>query len=378
MINLKKELELYIHIPFCIRKCEYCDFLSGSANQEQQKKYIEALNKEIQNCGSYDEYIVTTIFFGGGTPSILPGEWIASILEEIRNKFILSEKTEISIEANPGTVTREKLQQYRQAGMNRISFGCQSANNAELKMLGRIHTWENFLESFQMAREAGFSNINVDLMSGLPDQTLASWEESLKKIADLNPEHISAYSLIVEEGTPFAEKELNLPQEEEERLMYENTNQILGKYGYHQYEISNYAKPGYACRHNCGYWKRTEYLGLGLGSASLVRECRFSNTSDMKQYLECSSQTLKIRENIEYLSREEQIEETMFLGLRMLEGVSGKEFYHKYQRTLDDLYGEVLTKYIGMGMLEWRGERLCFTRAGISVSNRILSEFLLS
>ncbi len=376
MEKRKKKLELYIHIPFCMRKCEYCDFLSGPANQTRQKEYVDALCREIQASSGYEEYEVCSIFFGGGTPSVLAGEWIARIMQEINQRFVVLEDAEISLEANPGTVTVEKLLQYKKAGINRISFGCQSSDNDELKRLGRIHTWEEFLESFSMAREAGFTNINVDLISGLPEQSLKKWETTLEKVAKLNPEHISAYSLIVEEGTPFAERSLNLPDEEEERLMYENTATILETYGYHPYEISNYAKKGYECRHNCGYWKRTEYLGLGLGSASLVNETRFCNTSDMELYIEFSGRPSKLREDVQCLSVQDQMEECMFLGLRMLEGVSRKEFLERFGQTLESVYENVIKKYVDLGLLAWNGEFLCLTRSGISVSNQIFADFL--
>ena len=373
---MRKKLELYIHIPFCIKKCEYCDFLSGPANLQRQREYVDALCKEIQASEGYETYEVSSIFFGGGTPSILPGEWLAEIMKMIYQRFHVLENAEISIEANPGTVTEEKLFQYCKAGVNRISFGCQSTNNQELKMLGRIHTWEEFLDSFQMARNAGFTNINVDLMSGLPSQSLQTWENSLKKVAMLGVEHISAYSLIIEDGTPFAEYELDLPDEEEERKMYENTAAILKQYGYHQYEISNYAKEGYACRHNCGYWNRTEYLGLGLGSASLVNEVRFSNISDMDFYLKYSGEPSKLREDMQELSENEQMEEFMFLGLRMLEGVSSDSFFEKFGKKMENVYDAVIQKYVDLGLLEWNANNLRLTRRGISVSNQIFADFL--
>lgn len=374
---MKKELELYIHIPFCIKKCEYCDFLSGPATVSAQREYVDAVCREVEALDGYENYEVVSVFIGGGTPSVLPGAWIGEIINKTREKFTYSMDAEITIEANPGTVTSEKLLEYRKAGINRISFGCQSADNRELKMLGRIHTWEEFLESFSLAREAGFSNINVDLMSGLPGQTVASWEESLHKVARLNPEHISAYSLIVEEGTPFAEQELDLPDEDAEREMYENTHQILESYGFSQYEISNYAKPGKESRHNIGYWIRREYLGIGLGSSSLIENQRFCNTSDMKVYLKNSNLPETIRKDYEKLSRKEQMEEFMYLGLRMLKGVSAKQFAAVFGTGMKQVYGEVIDKYVKMGFLEWSGDCLRFTRAGISVSNPILAEFLL-
>lgn len=374
---MKKELELYIHIPFCVRKCAYCDFLSGPADYEAQRSYKEALIREIENVESFVDSEVSSIFIGGGTPSVFSEQWMAEVLEKVYTHFTVRQDAEISIEANPGTVNLKKLAVYRQAGINRISFGCQSADNRELKMLGRIHTWEEFLESFSMAREAGFSNINVDLMSGLPGQSLQSWEESLHKTAQLKPEHISAYSLIVEEGTPFASQKLELPDEEEERKMYERTREILEDWGYHQYEISNYARPGRECRHNLGYWQRKEYLGLGLGSASLVGETRFSNTRNMENYLNNSDSAAKIREEREILTVQEQMEEFMFLGLRMTEGISVTEFREVFGVSLEQIYGKVLEKYKKLELLEERGGRLRLTRKGISVSNPVLADFLL-
>ena len=373
---MKKELELYIHIPFCVKKCDYCDFLSGPADAGRQRDYVEALKKEIKNCGDFAAYQVSSVFIGGGTPSILPGEMISDIMETVREKFDIYSDAEISIEANPGTVDWKKMEIYRKSGINRISFGCQSADNRELKMLGRIHTWEDFQESYQIARDAGFANINVDLMSGLPGQTLASWETTLRKIANLQPEHISAYSLIIEEGTPFAEQDLKLPDEDEERTMYENTHEILESLGYHQYEISNYARNGRECRHNLGYWKRTEYLGLGLGSSSLVNETRFSNTSDMERYLKNCENPKSIREQQEKLSVADQMAEYMILGLRMMKGVSVTKFKDSFGHEMYEIYGDIIEKYIRMELLEKEGDYLRFTRRGISVSNPVLADFL--
>lgn len=377
MIIMKKELELYIHIPFCIKKCEYCDFLSGPASIRAQEDYVEAVCKEIQAVSEFETYEVVSVFIGGGTPSVLPGLWISKIIQKVREKFSIKEDAEITIEANPGTVTLEKLLEYRKAGINRISFGCQSTDDKELKMLGRIHTWEDFLQSYTLAREAGFTNINVDLMSGLPGQTEESWERSLEKVAQLGPEHISAYSLIIEEGTPFAEMKLDLPDEDTERKMYENTHTILETYGFSQYEISNYAKKGKECKHNIGYWMRREYLGIGLGSASLLDNQRFSNIVDLKVYLENSSNPDAIRERPQKLSSNEQMEEYMYLGLRMLQGVSACIFEEIFGESLLAVYGEVIKKYVDLGFLAWDKEYLHFTRNGISVSNPILAEFLL-
>ena len=274
-----QKLELYIHIPFCVQKCAYCDFLSAPANDAAKAEYVDALKKEIQRYREVaSSYQVSSVFVGGGTPSILSCEQMGEIFKMLRQVFTIDRDAEITIEANPGTVTEEKLEGWKQAGINRISFGLQSVNNEELKMLGRIHTYEEFRESYDMARQAGFDNINIDLISAIPGQTVKSWEHTLRTVAELHPEHISAYSLIIEEGTRFyqwygkgqtdQEKYPPLPDEDAERQMYERTEGILEEYGFHRYEISNYAREGKECRHNLGYWSRVEYLGIGLGASS--------------------------------------------------------------------------------------------------------------
>ena len=374
----KKELELYIHIPFCVRKCNYCDFLSFPADEDTQRQYVKALCKEIFYYGAHcRDYVVSTVYIGGGTPSWLWESDMAEIMDAVHKNFALLPDAEVSVECNPGTVTAQKFAVYRQSGINRISLGLQSAQNVELKMLGRIHTWEQFLKTYELARAGGFSNINVDLMSSLPGQHMESYADSLQKVCRLKPEHISAYSLIIEEGTPFAECELDLPDEDTEYQMYEDTAGILAEYGYQQYEISNYAKDGYACRHNIGYWKRTEYLGLGLGASSLYGENRFSNTRDMQEYLGFSENTERIRKDVLKLSLKDQIEEFMYLGLRMTEGISEIDFEQNFGQKLENIYGSVLQKYKETGFLEKTGANWRFTRKGIHVSNHILAEFLL-
>jgi len=375
---MKKELELYIHIPFCVRKCAYCDFLSGPADYEAQKSYKEALIREIENVESFADSEVSSIFIGGGTPSVFSEQWMAEVLEKVYTHFNVRQDAEISIEANPGTVDLGKLAVYRQAGINRISFGCQSGDNRELKLLGRIHTWEEFLESFSMAREAGFSNINVDLMSGLPGQSLASWEDSLYKTAQLKPEHISAYSLIIEEGTPFYEDENLedlLPSEEDEVRMYQMTAQILKEYGYEQYEISNYAKKDFESRHNLGYWSHIPYLGVGLNASSYMDERRFENPSDMKQYLKITSFDELYRQT-RPLSVHEQMEEFMFLGLRKTKGISKKKFEERFGCSMDSVYEKPLKESIEQGFIKEQGDQILLTQEGILVSNQVLCEFL--
>ena len=372
----KKPLELYIHIPFCVKKCDYCDFLSGPAGKERQREYFQALEREIAAVPDFSDREITTVFIGGGTPSVPDPSLVGEMLDQIRNKFFVAPDAEITIEANPGTLYKEKLQIYLEHGINRLSLGLQSPQNRELKILGRIHTWEEFQESFFMARDAGFSNINIDLMSAIPDQTYEGWIHNLRTVAGLDPEHISAYSLIIEEGTPFASRTLNLPDEDAEYNMYEATAQILREYGFEQYEISNYAKKGRECRHNVGYWIRQDYLGFGLGASSLYGKERFANTQDMKKYLENSRTPEKIREKEPPLTREDEMAEFMFLGLRMTRGISKAEFERQFGSEIDAIYGDVLRKYKSMGLLLEENGRIFLSREGIHVSNSVMADFL--
>lgn len=375
--NRRIPLELYVHIPFCVRKCQYCDFLSGPSDEETKDRYIEALLKEIRAAEHTEDYEIVSVFIGGGTPSALKAEAIASIMRTLQEKFFFCEDAEVTIEANPGTVDLEKLTIYRNVGINRLSLGLQSTDAEELKLLGRIHSYEEFLKSYEWAREAGFSNINIDLMFAIPGQTGEAWRQHLYQVAELNPEHISAYSLIIEEGTPFAEQNLDLPDEDTEYQMYEDTAEILERYGYRQYEISNYAKQGYMCRHNAGYWQRLEYLGFGLGASSLYGGMRFSNTHQMPEYLKESRNPDQIRKDVTVLSRNEQIEEFMFLGLRMTDGISEKKFEENFNVRLMDIYGDILQKYEETGFMEHIETKWRLTRKGIHVSNHILADFLL-
>ena len=383
---MNRELEIYIHIPFCIRKCAYCDFLSWPADNKAIEHYVEKLIDEINAhsaCDFVRETVVTTLFFGGGTPSILRRSQMDRIMKSVRANFSVVEDAEISMEANPGTVTKDKLECYRQAGINRISFGLQSADNEELKLLGRIHTWEEFLESYRLARECGFDNINVDLISAIPKQTVRSWEESIRKVLTLKPEHISAYSLIIEEGTPFFEKygegtagELMLPSEEDEREMYHRTEKLLKEAGYHRYEISNYAKEGRECRHNLGYWERENYLGIGLGASSLIDNVRYKNTDELRKYLIYAGDLEKIQEDREELSMAAQMEEFVFLGLRKIEGISKQLFYDLFGCDLGQCYGKGIAKMKAEDLLEEANGMLRLTRKGIDVSNYVFAEIL--
>ena len=401
-----KKLEIYIHIPFCVRKCSYCDFLSMSVDEKTQRDYVRALVREIKlSKEKMENYLIDTVFIGGGTPSILEGSLIEEILSALMANSKVSEDAEITIECNPGTVTEEKLQLYKKVGINRLSIGLQSANDKELKEIGRIHTYAQFLESYHMARKCGFDNINIDLMSALPGQSGQSYQETLEKIIELKPEHISAYSLIVEEGTEMYRRveraemkgKTILPEEEEERKMYYLTKELLAKAGYERYEISNYAKKGYECKHNIGYWKRKDYLGFGIGAASLYQEERYSNVRDIHVYMD---KLLKadipdrnlgnneyavrldqniielIEENQQKLLVEEQMEEFMFLGLRMMEGVSVKGFEETFGKKYEEVYGNVSDKLVAQGLLEQSGDNVRLTERGIDVSNYVMAEFM--
>ncbi|MBR5475106.1 MAG: radical SAM family heme chaperone HemW [Lachnospiraceae bacterium] len=386
---MKTPLEIYVHIPFCERKCAYCDFLSAPAEASVRNRYVEALLCEIQLVPEREEnYEVVSIFFGGGTPSLLTGEQMKRILKTLRTCFAVAEDAEISMEANPGTVDREKLAAYRQAGVNRLSLGLQSTEDEELALLGRIHNYETFLETYRMAREAGFMNINVDLMSSLPGQSVESWERSLRRIVALEPEHISAYSLIVEEGTPFYEKygeddrrreegedPIWLPTEEEERLMYQRTGEILREAGYERYEISNYSKPGLACRHNEGYWIGVPYLGLGLGASSYIKETRFSNCCELSDYLDAKGDVSQLREDICHLTDKERQEEFFFLGLRRMEGVSRERYQERFGEDWAP-YQEKIYVLLKQGLLEETEAGIRLSKKGIDVSNGVFAELL--
>ena len=424
MTNLqRKPLELYIHVPFCARKCLYCDFLSFRALASVQEAYTEQLIREIEVQGACcREYQVKTVFIGGGTPSVMEPCLIRDIMQALNKNFDIAAEAEITIEVNPGTLLQNKLHIYRAAGINRLSIGLQSADNQELKDLGRIHTFEEFLKSYQCARMAGFTNVNVDLMSSIPGQTLESWKNTLKKVTMLKPEHISAYSLIVEEGTPFWDRygkregeetglktddvcflhprggrlESNtvprkraalyppLPDEETENRIYHFTRTYLEEQGYGRYEISNYAKPGRECLHNTGYWRGVSYLGLGLGSSSCMNGTRFSNERDLDTYLHLdfsqeggASALSSLRGPVEELTREAQMEEFMFLGLRMTRGVSEIDFVSMFGVKIESIYGPVIERLIANGLLKREGVRISLTEWGMDVSNFVLSEFLL-
>ena len=375
----KAPLGLYVHIPFCVQKCNYCDFLSFSADEKRKRQYIDALVREMKSWREkISDYEVDTIFIGGGTPSVLSVTDMDSLFQGISDCFTRSQKTEFTVECNPGTVDEEKLSLYRQAGVNRLSFGMQSTMDEELHQLGRIHNYKQFLGSYELARRVGFDNVNVDIMSAVPKQTLMSYETTLHRVTKLAPEHISSYSLIIEEGTPFYEWYRESPpvDEDTDRRMYECTEEILSAAGYSRYEISNYAKPGRECRHNIKYWRRFEYLGLGLGASSQMGNCRFSNVRDLASYMDSVQSGEILAEDREELSSADEKAEFMYLGLRMMQGISEKEFEENFGENLMECYGEEINRCERQGLLECQGDRIFLTKRGIDVSNRVFAEFI--
>lgn len=382
MMN-KKDLSIYIHIPFCVQKCLYCDFLSAPSTDEIKDKYVKSLIGEIENMEHKEDYIIKSIFFGGGTPSAIKAELITEIMDVIHNCYQLSDDVEITIECNPGTVDNHKFSSYRQCGINRISFGLQSADNDELKSIGRIHTWEQFLESYQLALDNGFTNINVDLISALPNQTMDGYHNTLEKVLNLNPQptHISAYSLILEEGTPLfdrveALREQGLepiPDEDTDRAMYYMARKLLETNGYHQYEISNYAKQGFECYHNKVYWSCDEYVGFGLGAASYINNCRYSNIRSITDYID-----MPAIEEKEVLTKEDCMEEFVFLGLRQCSGINIKEFEKRFLVSFEQIYGAITDKFVNGGFLVLDNDMLYLTEKGMDVSNSIMSEYILT
>lgn len=379
-----KNISLYIHIPFCMKKCNYCDFLSFSdCTQAQQEAYIRKLLREMDCYKELaKEYQVRSVFIGGGTPSMLQEGLVEQLFHKLYSLWRIAEGAEITIECNPGTLTARKLAEYRTCGINRLSLGLQSADNQELKQLGRIHNYEQFVANYQLAREAGFRNINVDIMAALPGQSQSSYGRTLSKVLELKPEHISVYSLMIEEGTVFAGMpglSEQLPSEQAERNMYHYTRSILKGMGYERYEISNYAKPGHACRHNQVYWTMGEYLGLGLGASSYWKGVRFENTRELQEYLyEWENDDItRIRKNLIPDTPQSRMEEFMFLGLRLMQGVSREKFAERFGISMEEVYGTVIQTYVEQGLLAWNQGNLQLTEKGIDVSNYIMADFLL-
>ena len=387
-----KNIGLYIHIPFCKRKCKYCDFVSYSNIDNRIQKYIFYLKKEIEDIGisnsnaykmGEDSLInIKTIYIGGGTPSYIDSKYIKEILEKVRENYKVSEDVEITLEMNPGTIDESKLQDYKEAGINRISIGLQSTNNKTLKRIGRIHTYEEFLEAFLLARKVGFENINVDLMLALPKQTIGELEEGLEKVIELNPEHISIYSLILEENTALY-NEVNdgkyiMPSDEEERKMYWKTKRKLEKAGYIHYEISNFAKKGFESKHNLACWNQEEYIGVGAAAHSYTNNVRYSNIDDIEKYIN----NFEIGKDIDNLifhekqNHESKIKEYMILGLRKIEGIDIDKFKNKFFGNPLYIFRKELDKLIKEDLVEIDGNYIKLTSKGLDLANIVWEEFI--
>lgn len=376
----RKTIGIYIHIPFCVRKCLYCDFVSGPGTDGMKEDYVNQLLKEIEENANKD-YLVNTIFIGGGTPSSIGENQIEAILCKLKECFDISNDCECSIEVNPGTVDEQKLKKYHEAGVNRLSIGLQSCNDNELKVLGRIHTYQDFEETYLLARKTGFDNINVDLMSSIPKQNTESFMQSLERVAGLEPEHVSVYSLIVEEGTPFYDMDLELPDEEEERQIYHQTALLLKEYGYEQYEISNYARANKQCKHNIRYWQCEEYLGFGVAAASYLNGKRWKNTASIELYLDSQIKEngdTNIFEEVEYLSEQDQYAEFMIMGLRMNAGISEADFVKRFGVDLKEIYGDVIHKHVANKLLLYEDGTVRLTDLGRDVSNYVMADFMFT
>lgn len=374
-----KEIGIYVHIPFCKKKCYYCDFVSYSNKETKIEEYIEAVKKEIESQKIKSE--ITTIYIGGGTPSFISSEYIKEIIDEIQKKNV-SEKAEITIEVNPGTVTIEKLKEYKDCGINRLSIGLQSTQDKLLKQIGRVHNFEQFLETYKMAREVGFENINVDLMLGLPNQRIKDLKESLETVMELQPEHISVYSLIIEDGTPIANKiekgELKLPEEDAERNMYWYVKNTLELNGYKHYEISNFAKKGYESKHNINCWKQNEYIGIGVAAHSYRDVVRYSNTENIGEYIRnVSKDNFERNRIIHEIQKEDDIKkEYMLLGLRQIDGVKISEFKEKFGGNPIYIFRNELKILTDEGLVIVDDDNIKLTNKGIDLANWVWEKFV--
>lgn len=376
---MKKEIGLYIHIPFCRAKCYYCDFVSFANKNELKKEYIDAVIEEVK-CKKLNDYNIKTMYIGGGTPSILDSEDISKIINEVKKN--LEKAAEITIEVNPGTANKEKLEAYKSMGINRLSIGLQSTDDKLLKEMGRIHTYKEFKQVYEEAREVGFENINVDLMLGLPGQKLGILKKSLKEVIKLNPEHISVYSLILEENTKLYDRvdigELILPDEKLERKMYWEVKKTLEDKGYIHYEISNFAKDGYKSKHNSDCWKQEEYVGIGAAAHSYLDNKRFSNTTNIEEYIN-NIKNNGYEKNItiqEEQTNEDKEKEYMLLGLRTLEGVNIGEYKNKFGANPIFMFHKELDKLVGQSLLEVDGEYIKLTNKGLDLANLVWEEFV--
>lgn len=380
----QKELGIYVHIPFCAKKCFYCDFISFANKKEMIKDYIEALKKEIEYIGeglvSAKNSEITTIYIGGGTPSFIDSKYIVNIIDTIKSKFQVSKDVEITIEINPGTVTKEKLEDYIKCGINRVSIGLQSTDNKLLSEIGRIHTYEQFLNTYEIVRSVGFKNVNVDLMLALPNQTIEILEDSLKKVIAINPEHISVYSLILEEGTKLYDLvetgKLKLVDEDVERKMYWKVKNILEQNGYNHYEISNFAKRGFESKHNLNCWEQKEYIGMGSAAHSYVNKTRYSNTETVEEYIKNINEGKNTKTIHETQKETEEQKEYMLLGLRKIQGVSISKFKEKFVQNPIYIFRKELNKLVEEELVEVDIDSIKLTNKGLDFANLVWEEFV--
>ena len=381
MMDLSPTLGIYVHIPFCQAKCSYCGFVSQVGNEKMQQEYVAALCREITAAGGdFSAFSVDSLFFGGGTPTVLSTDALALILQTIRGNFRLSDDAEISIEANPGTVTAESLATLRRQGFNRLSLGVQSFDDKVLATIGRVHRAEEAESAFRLARQAGFANIGLDLIYGLPQQTLTNWQATLERAIALNPDHLSAYGLKLEDGTPLAAAvaggSLPLPSEEDEEAMYDVLNEFLPLQGYQRYEIANYARSGRQCRHNLKYWRSLPFRGFGLAAHSFDGTQRFANTADLGEYIEWSQAGLGVETVRESLDEAVVIGEYVFTALRLTEGMRFDEFQQRFGQDFRQLFAEPLARLNKMGLLEKTEQAVFLTPRGMKFGNQVFGEFL--
>lgn len=371
---MKEKRGLYVHIPFCLRKCAYCDFVSCSGMEQYFDRYVEQVGKEAKN---YEGEAADTVFIGGGTPTVLTAEQILRLGKNISDYIEIDGNAEYTIESNPKTLTEDKLEAIKKIGVNRISIGVQSFNDAELKSVGRVHTADEAIETIESVKKYGFDNINLDIMMNLPKQTDESLKNTLLTATELEPSHLSCYSLILEENTPlyhdYETGKYNEPNQETDRRRYHEMIKLLRKKGYFQYEISNFSKPGRECRHNIKYWNCEEYIGLGAAAHSYYKGRRYSNTADIRKYIEGNSGY----ENVEVLSEKDRISEYMIMKLRMTEGVDEKVFFDKFGFKIEDIYKKQLESFLSKGLMRHKNGFYSLTEYGTDISNYVMCEFLI-
>ncbi|SEN03887.1 radical SAM family heme chaperone HemW [Lihuaxuella thermophila] len=373
---------VYIHIPFCTHKCHYCDFTAYVVTGQPVDDYLEALDREMElTVKEVPPEEIEAVFIGGGTPTILTPDQMRRLLESIRERFPRwAADLEFTVEANPGTTGPDLLKAMREGGVNRLSFGAQTFRPDLLRRIGRVHGTEEIKKSVYLAREAGFDNLSLDLMFGLPTQTVSDMEETLEQAVLLNPDHFSCYSLKVEEGTLFhylyERKELPLPSEDEELEMYQLTRSFLEQHGYRQYEVSNFAKPGRESRHNSTYWRNEEFYGLGAGAHGYMNRTRHANIKGIRQYIDQVQSGIRPVAEVYPVSRQEEIENFMILGLRMMEGVSRSRFASRYGMTVEHAFGPILARLTEKGLLQQQGDRITLTEKGLIFGNEVFASFL--